>query len=50
MMEKVQDSVTTDANPAYFGPVTAKRHPPLPPGKSNQAGAGESTAATPDPQ
>jgi PPIC-type PPIASE domain len=50
MMQKVQDSVTTDVNQAYFGPPSGQRRSPVSQGKTNQTGAPESTETNPNPK
>jgi PPIC-type PPIASE domain len=49
MMQKVQDSATTDVNQEYFGPPTVKR-PAAPKVKANEAGAAGSPTTTPTPK
>lgn len=49
MMQKVQDSVATDLNQAYFGPPSGQHRSPVSQGKANQTGAPE-TATTPNPK
>jgi hypothetical protein len=48
MMQKVEESVTTDANQAYFGPPSRQHRSA--PAKAGQSGTPEGTATTPNPK
>jgi|SRR5579859_551399 len=50
MMQKVEESVSTDVNQAYFGPLAGTPRAAAPPVKANESGAAPGQAATPDPQ
>lgn len=50
MMQKVEESVSTDVNQAYFGPSSGTSRAAAPHVKANQTGAAPEQAATPDPQ
>jgi hypothetical protein len=48
MMQKVQESVTTEANQAYFGPPSRPRRSPAPRAKPNPAGDAGEPGPTPN--
>lgn len=50
MLQKVEESVTTDVNQAYFGPATGQHRPPKPQERANPTGAAGATATTPNPK
>lgn len=50
MMQKVEESVSTDVNQAYFGPLSGTPRVAAPRVKANQTGAAPDQAATPNPK
>jgi hypothetical protein len=50
MMQKVQDSVTTDVNQSYFGPPSKKHRPAAPEAEANGTGAARDAGTAPNPK
>ena len=50
MMQKVQDSVTTDVNQAYSGPPSKKHRPAAPEAKANGTGTARDEDTAPNPK